>query len=312
MCYLKRYIIYLCEIELGEALTEARVHLTSTNTAQAPPRCLDLNLRDNKCSDDTQSTHVISRITALRAGILVSGATRAGVGVEDGPAEMQSWHTAVTEADAYPPFQHLSQKTCLACSAIEALEWTNQRTLGVQRQERWHLVESIRNGFIMHGWDLAEFWSPGKTSPGRSGQGRDCQVNGEGGVKAQRVAWIAGSWGLGPGWWHLELGGQGGITCLLHPCVLNTALSFLLCHLKCHSPETFLSVLFSHCLCLGIFCFLCCMEHFSSSCRIQLQCQLLFAAFLSLAWSVQMLWPCLWKPTLGSWQYCSPPTGRLF
>lgn len=46
----------------------------------------------------------------------------AGVGVEDGPAEMQSRYTAVTEADAHPPFQHLSQKTCLACSAIEALE----------------------------------------------------------------------------------------------------------------------------------------------------------------------------------------------
>lgn len=65
--------------------------------------------------DDTQSTHVISSITALRAGM-------AGVGVEDGPAEMQSRYTAVTEADAHPPFQHLSQKTCLACSAIEALE----------------------------------------------------------------------------------------------------------------------------------------------------------------------------------------------
>lgn len=122
MCYLKRYIIYLCEIELGEALTEARVHLTSTNTAQAPPRCLDLNLRDNKCPDNTQSTHVISSIIALRAGIPVSGATRAGVGVEDGPADMQSRHTAVTEADAHPPFQHLSQKTCLACSAIETLD----------------------------------------------------------------------------------------------------------------------------------------------------------------------------------------------
>ena len=115
MCYLKRYIIYLCEIELGEAPTEARVHLTSTNTAQAPLRCLDLNLRDNKCPDDTQSTHVISSIIALRAGIPVSGATRAGVGVEDGPAAMQSQHTAVTEADAHPPFQHLSQKMCLAC-----------------------------------------------------------------------------------------------------------------------------------------------------------------------------------------------------
>ena len=50
--------------------------------------------QDNKCPDDTQSTHVISSITALRAGIPVSGATRAGVGVEDGPAEMQSQYTA--------------------------------------------------------------------------------------------------------------------------------------------------------------------------------------------------------------------------
>lgn len=90
MHYLKRYIIHLHEKELGEALTEARDQVASTDTAQAPPRCYDLNLRDKKCPDDTQSTHVISSMTALRAGIPVSGATRAWMGVEDGPAEMPS------------------------------------------------------------------------------------------------------------------------------------------------------------------------------------------------------------------------------
>ena len=149
------------------------------------------------------------------------------------------------------------------------------------RGKRDYIWLSIRNGFILHGWIWQNSGSPGKTSPGRSGLGRGCQVHEEGGVKAQRVACIAGSRGPGPGGgiWNWE-GRVVSPACSI-PGVPNPALSFLLCHLKCHSPETFLSVRFSHCLRLGIFCFLCCLEHFSSSFKIQLQCQLLFAAFLT-------------------------------
>lgn len=246
-------------------------------------------------------------MTALRAGIPVSGATRAGMGVEDGPAEMPSWHRALTEADTHPPFQHLSQKTCLVCSAIEASEWTNQRTLGVQRQERLHLVESTRNAFILHRRDLAEPWKARKDFPRQKWARKRLPGKWRRGWKAQRVTWIAGSQGPGPGWWYLELGGQGGVTCLLHPvfptqpsdsrsATWNVIPLKLFCLCSSHTVSAWESFAF---FAPGAFLLI-------------LQNSAPIAAFLSLAWSVWMLWSCLWDPTLGSWQYCSPPSGSLF
>lgn len=157
--------------------------------------------------------------------------------------------------------------------------------------------------------DLAEFWKSRKDFPRQKWARKRLPGKWRRGCKRHRGClncWQLGSWAR---WWHWNWDGRVVSPACSIPGVPNPALSFLLCHLKCHSLKLF-SLGSSHTVSawesFAFFAAWSISPHpskFSSSASSSLPSH----------WHglCGCFGPASGSPHWGSWQYCSPP-GSLF